>query len=39
MAILLTPVIYLAEQKIVKYLGFETAHKMKLIAMGKESDS
>jgi uncharacterized integral membrane protein (TIGR00697 family) len=38
MAILLTPVIYLAEQRIVKYLGFETASKMKLVAMGKESD-
>ncbi|MFT3823242.1 MAG: queuosine precursor transporter [Chitinophagaceae bacterium] len=35
-AILLTPVIYLAEKRIEKYLGHETAHKMKMTAMGKE---
>ena len=38
MAILLTPVIYLAENRIEKYLGKETTMKMKLAAMGKESE-
>lgn len=38
MAILLTPVIYLAEKRIEKYLGHETARKMKRAAMGKEDD-
>jgi uncharacterized integral membrane protein (TIGR00697 family) len=37
MALLLTPVIYLVEGRIEKYLGPETAKKMKLAAMGKES--
>jgi uncharacterized integral membrane protein (TIGR00697 family) len=38
MAIVLTPVIYLVENRIEKYLGHETAHKMKQAAMGKESE-
>jgi uncharacterized integral membrane protein (TIGR00697 family) len=38
MAILLTPVIYLIEGRIEKYLGPETTRKMKLAAMGKESE-
>ncbi len=38
MAIVLTPVIYLLEEQIEKYLGFETAHKMKLAAMGKGNE-
>jgi len=38
MAILLTPVIYFAENRIEKYVGHETAKKMKLVAMGKESE-
>lgn len=33
MALLLTPVIYLVENRIEKYLGKETAHQMKLAAM------
>lgn len=37
MAIVLTPVIYLAENRIEKYVGHETAQKMKLAAMGKET--
>jgi uncharacterized integral membrane protein (TIGR00697 family) len=37
MALLLTPVIYLVEGRIEKYLGPETAKKMKLAAMGKEA--
>ena len=36
MAIILTPVIYFVENRIEKYLGHETAHKMKQAAMGKE---
>lgn len=36
MAILLTPVIYLVENRIDRYLGHETARKMKLAAMGKD---
>lgn len=35
MAILLTPLIYLIEAQIDKYLGKETAHSMKQAAMGK----
>lgn len=35
MAIVLTPVIYLIEKGIEKYVGYETAMKMKLSAMGK----
>lgn len=38
MAILLTPVIYLAEKRIDKYLGQETARKMKKAAMGEEEE-
>lgn len=38
MAIILTPVIYLAEKQIDRYLGDETARKMKLQAMGKEAE-
>ncbi len=34
MAIILTPVIYLVENRIEKYLGHETAYKMKQAAMG-----
>jgi uncharacterized integral membrane protein (TIGR00697 family) len=36
MALVLTPVIYLVEGWIEKYVGKETAHKMKLSAMGLE---
>jgi hypothetical protein len=35
MALVLTPVIYLVEGCIEKYLGHETAHKMKQAAMGQ----
>ena len=38
MAILLTPLIYLAEKWIEKYLGHETSIKMKQSAMGIESE-
>ena len=38
MAILLTPVIYIAEKRIEKYLGHETAQKMKKAAMGEEDE-
>jgi uncharacterized integral membrane protein (TIGR00697 family) len=34
MAIVLTPLIYLVEHRIEKYLGHETTHKMKRAAMG-----
>lgn len=37
-AIILTPVIYLAEKGIDNYLGKETAERMKLVAMGKTND-
>lgn len=37
MAILLTPVIYLIEHRIEKYVGKETAYKMKQAAMGNEA--
>lgn len=37
-AIILTPVIYFVEHRIEKYLGKETAHKMKRAAMGQDSD-
>jgi uncharacterized integral membrane protein (TIGR00697 family) len=37
-AILLTPVIYLAHNRIEKYLGEETALKMKRAAMGRDED-
>jgi hypothetical protein len=38
MAIVLTPLIYGAEKLIDNYLGYETASKMKLAAMGEETD-
>lgn len=38
MAVILTPVIYFVEKRIEKYLGTETAHKMKRAAMGLESE-
>ena len=38
MAIILTPVIYFVEGRIEKYLGHETAAKMKQAAMGIESE-
>jgi uncharacterized integral membrane protein (TIGR00697 family) len=37
-ALLLTPVIYLIENRIAAYLGPETTHRMKQAAMGKESE-
>jgi uncharacterized integral membrane protein (TIGR00697 family) len=39
MAIILTPVIYLAEKKIENYVGHDTAKKMKRAAMGQEQDA
>jgi uncharacterized integral membrane protein (TIGR00697 family) len=36
MAIILTPVIYVAERRIEKYLGHDTAMRMKNAAMGQE---
>ncbi|MEI9956472.1 MAG: queuosine precursor transporter [Ferruginibacter sp.] len=38
MAIVLTPVIYIAEHQIEKYVGHEVAAKMKAAAMGKETE-
>lgn len=38
MAIILTPVIYLAEKRIENYLGHDVAKKMKRAAMGEEDD-
>jgi len=38
MAILLTPVIYFVEYRIEKYFGPETTKKMKLAAMGQETE-
>jgi uncharacterized integral membrane protein (TIGR00697 family) len=38
MAIVLTPFIYLIEKRIEKYVGHETAHKMKLEAMGGSNE-
>lgn len=38
MAIILTPLIYLIEGQIDKYLGKETAHNMKQTAMGRGSE-
>lgn len=38
MAIVLTPLIYLLESRIEKYLGHETARKMKLAAMGRDEE-
>lgn len=39
MAIVLTPVIYLVERRIAKYLGHDKAQKMKRAAMGQETDA
>lgn len=38
MAIILTPLIYLAEARIEKYVGHEAAMKMKRAAMGQKED-
>jgi len=38
MAIVLTPVIYLVEKRIEKYVGHDTAKKMKRAAMGMQED-
>lgn len=38
MAIVLTPLIYLVEHRIEKYLGHETTQKMKRAAMGLENE-
>jgi len=38
MAIILTPLIYFIERRIEKYVGHETAKKMKRAAMGKEDE-
>jgi hypothetical protein len=38
MAVVLTPLIYLLEKAIERYLGPETTHRMKQAAMGKESE-
>ncbi|MDR3716555.1 MAG: queuosine precursor transporter [Puia sp.] len=37
-AIVLTPLIYFVEKRIEKYVGHETAHKMKQTAMGIDAD-
>ncbi|MES1221247.1 MAG: queuosine precursor transporter [Bacteroidota bacterium] len=37
-AIILTPLIYFIEARIESYVGHDTAHKMKLAAMGKENE-
>jgi len=39
MAIVLTPLIYLIEGRIEKYVGHEMAHRMKLQAMGQETEA
>ncbi|HEY0434455.1 MAG TPA: queuosine precursor transporter, partial [Chitinophagaceae bacterium] len=39
MAIILTPVIYVAEHRIEKYLGHDTATRMKKAAMGQDEDA
>ena len=38
-ALVLTPVIYLVEKRIEKYLGHDTAHKMKRAAMGLKDEA
>ncbi len=38
MAVVLTPVIIIVEKRIEKYLGHDVAKKMKLAAMGRESE-
>ena len=37
-AIVLTPLIYLVEGRIERYVGHDVAHKMKRVAMGEEAD-
>lgn len=37
-AVLLTPLIYFIEQRIEKYVGHDTAKKMKLAAMGQQEE-
>jgi queuosine precursor transporter len=39
MAIVLTPIIYLVERRIEKYLGHDLARKMKRSAMGQDADA
>ena len=39
MAIVLTPVIYLVESRIEKYLGHDVSMRMKRAAMGQEEDA
>ena len=39
MAIILTPVIIVAEKRIAKYVGHDVAEKMKKTAMGQEQDA
>jgi len=39
MAIILTPLIYFIEKRIEIYVGKDTAHKMKRVAMGQEEDA
>jgi uncharacterized integral membrane protein (TIGR00697 family) len=39
MAIILTPVIIIAEKRIEKYVGHETAKKMKRVATGQDPDA
>jgi uncharacterized PurR-regulated membrane protein YhhQ (DUF165 family) len=36
-AIILTPVIYLIEKRIERYVGHDTAQQMKLAAMGNQT--
>ncbi len=38
LAVILTPLIYFIEHRIEKYVGYETARKMKLAAMGQTGD-
>jgi uncharacterized integral membrane protein (TIGR00697 family) len=38
MAIILTPIIYLIENRIAAYFGPETTHRMKQAAMGREAE-
>ena len=37
-AIILTPLIYLVERRIEKYVGHDVSHRMKMAAMGKENE-
>ena len=38
MAVILTPLIYVLENRIENYLGHETAREMKMAAMGKSEE-